>query len=289
MIRLSVPFRQALARLALPVLIAASFGLMLIGKADTVLIERARAQLADLVVPLYAVLARPIGTVREVIAEVRGLIELRSENVRLREENERLRRWYDRALALEAENLALRRVLNAPVEPTPIFTTARVVADVGGAYARSALLVLEPNHTVRKGQVAVDAAGLVGRVSEVGHRSARLLLLTDINSRIPVQVERTGTRAILAGTNAPRPRIQHWTGPEQPQPGDRIVTSSEAGAVPAGLPVGIVREGRTGLEVEPFADLDRLTFVRLHEFGLGGILPPDQVVRPTARARRTGG
>lgn len=114
------------------------------------------------------------------------------------------------------------------------------------------------------------------------------LLMTDINSRIPVQVERTGTRAILAGTNAPRPRIQHWTGPEQPQPGDRIVTSSEAGAMPAGLPVGIVREGRTGLEVEPFADLDRLDFVRLHDFGLSGILPPEQVVRPPRPRGRNG-
>ncbi len=289
MIQLSVPLRQALARLVLPALIAASFGLMLIGKADTVLVERLRTQLADVVVPLYAVLSRPIGTVRDAIAEVRGLILLRSENARLREDNERLRRWYDRALALEAENRALRRVLNAPADPTPIFTTARVVADVGGAYARSALLALEPNHAVRKGQVAVDAAGVVGRVSEVGNRSARLLLLTDINSRIPVLVERTGTRAILAGTNAPRPRIQYWTGPEQPQPGDRIVTSSEAGAMPAGLPVGIVREGRTGLEVEPFADLDRLDFVRVHDFGLSGILSPDAVVRPVQRQRRTGG
>lgn len=289
MIRLSVPLRQALARLMLPALIAACFGLMLIGKADTVLVERVRTRLADVVVPLYAVLSRPIGTVTDAIVELRGLILLRSENARLREENDRLRRWYDRALALEAENRALRRVLNAPADPTPIFTTARVVADVGGAYARSALLVLEPNHAVRKGQVVVDAAGLVGRVSEVGNRSARLLLLTDINSRIPVLVERTGTRAILAGTNAPRPRIQYWTGPEQPQPGDRIITSSEAGAMPAGLPVGIVREGRTGLEVEPFADLDRLDFVRVHDFGLSGILSADQSVRPAQRQRRTGG
>lgn len=289
MIRLSVPLRQTIARLVLPLLIAASFGLMLLGKADTVLVERARAQLSDLLAPVYAVLARPVGTVRSIVDEVRGLIALRTENARLREENERLRRWYDAARALEAENLALRAVLHAPVEPTPQFTTVRVVADVGGAYARSALVALEPRHGVRKGQVAVDRAGLVGRISEVGSRSARLLLVTDINSRIPVQVERNGTRALLAGTNSPRPRLQHWTGPEQPQPGDRIVTSAEADAMPAGLPVGIVREGRTGLEVELFADLDRLSFVRLHDFGLSGILAPEQVTRPQPRQRRSGG
>jgi rod shape-determining protein MreC len=289
-IRLSVPLRQAIARLVLPALIAASFGLMLLGKADTVLAERARAALSDLLVPVYGVLARPVAAVRDAAAEIRHLIHLHGENARLRDENERLRRWRDVALALEAENLALREVLHAPAEPTPQFTTVRVVADLGGAYARSALLAIGPQHSVRKGQVALDGSGLVGRITEVGGRSARLLLVTDINSRIPVQVERTRTRAILAGTNAPRPRLQHWTGGEAPVAGERIVTASEAGAFPAGLPVGIVREGRGGvLEVELFADLDRLEFVRLHDFGLSGILPPEQVTRPERPRRRGDG
>lgn len=290
MIRLSVPTRQAIARLVLPLLVAASFALMLVGKADTVVVERARTALADLLVPLYDAASRPIGALRDGLAEIRHLLHLRSENARLRAENERLRRWHDAALALEAENLALRELLRAPAAPTPQFTTARVVADLGGAYARSVLLAVGPQHGVRKGQVALDGAGLVGRVSEVGARSARLLLVTDINSRIPVQVERTRTRAILAGSNGPRPRLVHWSGGEAPAAGERVVTSGEAGAFPAGLPVGVVREGRGGvLEVELFADLDRLDFVRLHDFGLSGILSPDQVVRPDRPRRRGDG
>jgi rod shape-determining protein MreC len=286
MIRVSVPVRQAIARLVLPVLIAASFGLMLLGKADTVIAERARVALADLLVPLYGVLSRPIGAVQDAVSALRGLAELHAENARLREENARLRRWHDVAMALEAENLALRAVLNAPADPTPGFITARVVADTGTTYARSVLLSTGPRHAVTKGQVALDQNGLVGRVSEVGARSARILLVTDINSRIPVQIERTGARAILAGTNGPAPRLQHWADGQQPRPGDRVVTSAQAGAFPAGLPVGTVRTGQGGvIEVELAADLNRLAFVRLHDFGLSGILPPEQVVPP----RRRGG
>lgn len=286
MIRLSVPFRQALARLVLPLLIAASFGLMLLGKADTVIAERARVALADFLVPVYDVLSRPVGAVQDAIEAVRGVADIHAENARLREENARLRRWHDVAMALEAENLALRAVLNAPAEPTPGFITTRVVADTGTSYARSVLLSTGPRHAVRKGQVALDENGLVGRVSEVGSRSARILLVTDINSRIPVQIERTGHRAILAGTNGPAPRLQHWAEGSQPQPGDRVVTSSQAGALPAGLPVGTVRAGQGGvLEVELAADMNRLTFVRLHDFGLSGILPPEQVARPEPRRR----
>ena len=56
-----------------------------------------------------------------------------------------------------------------------------------------------------KGQIALDASGLVGRVTEVGDRSARVLLVTDMNSRIPVMLEASRAKAILVGANAPFP------------------------------------------------------------------------------------
>jgi len=77
------------------------------------------------------------------------------------------------------------------------------VADAGGVYARAVLLSLGPNHSVTKGQVALDDRGLVGRVTEVGTRSARVLLITDINSRVPVTLESSRARALLVGTNGP--------------------------------------------------------------------------------------
>ena len=72
-----------------------------------------------------------------------------------------------------------------------------------------------------------------------------------------------------------------------PQEGDRVVTSAEAAAFPAGLPVGIVRRSEGGaLEVELLARLDRLDMLRLFDYGLGGILPPEAVARPDPRPRR---
>src|SRR6185295_1118180 len=100
----SIPVRQALAKLTLPVLIATAFGLMLLGKADTLLAERARMALADTLAPIYAALSEPLGAVRQSIANVTELWAVRDENLRLRDENERLRRWQSIALALDAEN-----------------------------------------------------------------------------------------------------------------------------------------------------------------------------------------
>jgi rod shape-determining protein MreC len=287
LIRLSIPLRQALSRLSLPVLVAAAFGTMLLGKADALLAERARTVLADLLTPFYAAFAPPARAVRDAVAELPGLLVLREENARLSEENERLRRWQAAALALEAENALLRRQLAFIPERAPSYQTARVVADGGGVYARAVLVALPPDVTVRRGQIALDGRGFVGRVAEVGNRSARVLLATDINSRVPVTLEGSRSRAMMVGTNGARPRLQFWTEGIRPAEGERLVSSAEGIAFPAGLPVGVVRWNEAGAaEVELFARLDRLDVLRLFDFGLGAVLPPEAIARPEPRGRR---
>ena len=207
MIRLSIQARQALAKLTLPVLIAAAFGIMLLGKADTVIAEKARMALADAMAPIYVALAEPLAGVRDSIADATDLWQIRADNARLREENERLRRWQSVALALDAENQRLKANLHWIPDPAPSYVTARVVADAGGVYAKAVLLSVGPNHAIRKGEIALDERGLVGRVTEVGARTARVLLITDLNSRIPVILENSRAHAILIGTNGPRPRL----------------------------------------------------------------------------------
>ena len=287
MIRLSIPFRQALARLTLPVLIAAAFGMMLLGKADALLAERLRMAVADTLAPLFAVVAQPLATVHRAVADAEGLLTLRAENTQLRADNEQLRRWQAVALALDAENATLKANLRWIPDPAPSYVTARVVADAGGVYARAVLLSVGPNHGVTKGQIALDEGGLVGRVTELGSRSARVLLVTDINSRIPVILENSRARAILVGTNGARPRLMHWPEGTQPVEGERVVTSAEANAFPAGLPVGVVHYSASNApEVEPAARLDRLEIVRLFNYGLRGVLPPESTARPTPPSPR---
>jgi rod shape-determining protein MreC len=284
-IRLSIPVRQALAKLTLPVLIAAAFGMMLLGKADALLAERARMALADALAPIYGVLAEPLGAVRNAVDNVLDVFTLYADNARLREENERLRRWQAVALALDAENAALKANLHWIPDPAPSYVTARVVADAGGVYARAVLLSVGPNHTVAKGQIALDDRGLVGRVTELGSRSARVLLITDMNSRIPVILEGSRARAMLVGTNGTRPRLMYWNEGQAPAEGDHVVTSAEANAFPAGLPVGVVHYAANHVpELEPAARLDRLEVVRIFDYGLRGVVPPEPPMTRSALA-----
>ena len=285
MIRLSIQARQALARLTLPVLIVASMLLMLIGRASPVIPERARTALSDALAPLYGVIDTPLSAVRDAAQSFHDVFALRSEVSQLRLENDRLRHWYDVAMALEAENAELKSNLHWVPDPKLSFVTARVVADAGGVYARSVLLSVGPNNDVHKGQIALDANGLVGRVTEVGTRSARVLLITDINSRIPVMLEKTRAEAIMVGGNASSPHLLYTQNNARPEEGEHVVTSAEAGAFPAGLPIGTVHYAAGGkMEVTPAANLDRLEVVRIFDYGLGGIQPPEAPGRTAAAA-----
>src|ERR1700722_19367102 len=149
MLRLSIQARQALAKLTLPVLIGLAFGLMLLGKADTLLAERARMALADALAPIYATLAPPVAALRDTIGGATGLWDIRAENARLRDENEQLRQWQSIALALDAENERLKANLRWIPDAAPTYVTARVVADAGGVYAKAVLLSVGPNHAIR--------------------------------------------------------------------------------------------------------------------------------------------
>ena len=93
MIRPSIPMRQALARLTLPLLVMAGFALLLAGRADAPLAERARMALADVVAPVFAVVGMPLAAAHAAVEELRDLQSLRSDNARLRAENEQLLRW----------------------------------------------------------------------------------------------------------------------------------------------------------------------------------------------------
>lgn len=260
-------------RFAFLALIAAAFGLMLIGKAETLLVERARMAVVDAVAPILDVLARPAATIAEVVEHVRELSALRAENVHLREENAKLMHWQTVARRLDHENRSLRAQLNYIPDPDPSFITARIVADTGGAFVHSLLVNAGSRDGVRKGQAVVAGEVLVGRIAEVGIRTARVLLLTDINSRIPVMIESSRTKAILTGDNSDRPRISYLIDGISISRGDRVVTSGHGGAFPPGIPVGVVSSvGEGAATLEPFVHRHRLEYVTVVDFGLAGVL-----------------
>ena len=285
--RFAAPLRAAMARVAFLTLVAAAFALMLLGKAEVVVVERVRMAMLDVLAPVFGVISQPAEAVSGAVGEVDRVVHVYQENQVLRTQVSRLEQWQEAARRLDAENQALRGLLNFPADPGTRQVTGRVIGDSGGAFVRSILVAVGAEQGVAKGQAAMTGEGLVGRVSEVGERSARILLITDLNSRIPVLIETSRERAVLAGDNTARPHLLYLSPDARLSPGDRVVTSGHGGALPAGLPVGVIADvGERGVQVQPYVDWSRLEFVRLLDYGLTGILPSLPAAPPVKAGRK---
>lgn len=220
---------------------------------------------SDTVVPISEALVGPVFTVFRDPAVAKNIETLREENAALRVENARLEEWYHAALVLEAENQSLRDLVGLEPTPQTLFVPARVFLDTQNNYAKTLLITAGEIDGVRRGQAVVSGLGMVGRVIEVGRRTARVLLVTDINSRIPVSIEGTSLHAILAGKNDERPVLDYIPENSSVSEGAVIKTSGHGGLFPAGLKIGKVEEVVPGQDpvVTLFADLESLLFVRV--------------------------
>jgi rod shape-determining protein MreC len=260
--------------MSVTLLVVISAAMIVVGKADQVAFLSLRNSMMDAAAPALDMLSRPAAAFDAAADRVRGFITVYRDNTRLAEENERLLGWQQVALRLSAENAELRDLSKLVSEPAISFVTARVIADSGGAYARSVMVNAGRDNGVARGQAAMSAEGLVGRVAEVGSRAARILLITDLNSRVPVVVDGTGRRAILAGDNSARPGLRYVDAGGTIRIGDRIMTSGQGGVFPPGLPVGIVASlDSDGARVEPYSALSRVDYLRLVDYGLAEALP----------------
>ena len=265
--RLSVPLRVVAQRFAFLLLTAASIALLLLGRAGYPPLDRVQVAVLDLASPILDVLSRPVAAVNQVMDEVTAFANLYQENQQLREENERLRGWQARALTLAQENAAFRGLLRVQPEPGVTYVSGRVIGDSGGPFVRAMVLNAGTEDGVRPSAAVVTGRGLVGRVVGAGRRASRVLLLTDLNSRVPVIVESSRYRAILVGDNTRTPSLGFLPGIEDVRIGDRIETSGHGGVFPAGLPVGVVSEVNAGTAlVSPYVRFDRLEHVRVLVF-----------------------
>ncbi len=226
-----------------------------------------RMQLYDRTSHLLAITSAPVQRVTQLIEHMTGLSDMATDLKVMREENARLRQWYERARQLEAENRSLRTLVNLADMPRARFVTARVIAESGSAFSQGVVVDAGKSRGVTDAMAAVTGKGVVGRVVAVASRTAQVILLNDVNARVPVMVENSRHRGVLAGDNTNQPRLLYLPEDAAVTKGDRILTSGHGGIYAAGLPVGIVDEITNGvIKVRPLADMRRLEHVQLIDF-----------------------
>jgi len=254
------------------VLILFSFSLMFLGKADLSALRNIRMGSSDFLAPVIDFVSAPIRGIETMVEGVRTVASLRAENVRLQGENDLLKRWRRRAEILESENRQLRSVTGAATieNRTPI--TARAVTAPGGGFAHTVLIAIGSEEGIVRGNPVVTADGLVGIVIDVGRAYARVLMISDINARIPVILSSSSWPGLTVGQNGQFLDLQFLPDEAQPKIGELVLTSGHGGVLPNGLPVGRVDQIEDGtIRVRPAVDLRNLSYVSVLTGGLEGI------------------
>jgi rod shape-determining protein MreC len=267
MVRIAA-LRAFAQRFSFAMLIVTAIGLMMLGKVDAVLMNALAARITDAVVPVMNVISRPAASIADAITGIQEFSDIRAENARLRRENTILQQYRHAAYQLEAENISLRELQNYHLGMEHSHISGRIVADNSGAFVRSKAINLGAQDGIVNGQAVLGSQALIGRIVQTGDVSARVLLLTDLNSRIPVVMEQSGARAVLAGDNSSKPSLLYLPQDQEIEQGDRVVTSGHGGIFPPGVAIGMVAEvGDSGTRVQLHEDLDRVEFVRVIDFG----------------------
>lgn len=217
--------------------------LLVASRFDPPAFRAVRSAAGEVTAPISAALGSANDTISAIPDAVTSYFGVHSENERLRAQLEAERRLLTRARVLNHENARLRRLLALRAAAGDVVVAARLVSSSASSTRRFGLLDAGFVSGVREGQPVEGPDGLIGRVVEVGPDSARVLLLIDAESLVPVARARDGFPAIAAGHGDGLVDIR----PVNPaagevRPGDLFVTSGAGGIFAPGVPVARVEE-----------------------------------------------
>ncbi|WP_222932357.1 rod shape-determining protein MreC [Allochromatium humboldtianum] len=228
-------------------------------------LELLRTALSLVTYPLQLAADRPSQLFREARERFAGQDILRDENTELHRENLLLKARLQQFESMEAENARLRDLLGSSLDVGERVLIAEIMAVELAPYRQQVMVNKGTNAGVFVGQPVLDANAVMGQVIRANPFSSVVLLITDSDHALPVEVNRNGLRTIAAGTG-PNQDLELLYIPKNAdiQVDDLLVTSGMDGRFPSGYPVARVKTVRqdpdnpfTTVLAEPTARLDR--------------------------------
>ena len=142
--------------------------------------------------------------------------------------------------------------------------SARVMLDKQSPYLNSFIINSGSNKEIKNGMAVLDGKNFIGRIVDVNFFSSRVLLITDLNSKIPVLIEPSGHHAILSGRGTNKPTLEYLPENHKAQSGNKVYTSGKEGIFTPGIPIGEVTINNEKNFVSLFSDISQITFVNIN-------------------------
>ena len=251
-------------RFSLFALIVFSIILIYVETIETKPLDYLRSFIKDTIYRGSVVVTLPSKGFKSVVSTVENHLNLYNKIIKLKEDNAQLQEQIYDPSFLIFENKQLRQLLDEQVTSSANFVSARVILDKQSPYLNSFIINSGSNKEIKNGMAALDGKNFVGRIVDVNFFSSRVLLVTDLNSKIPVLIEPSGHHAILSGRGTNKPTLEYLPENHKVQSGNKVYTSGKEGIFSPGIPIGEVRMDAEKIFVSLFSDISQIMFVNIN-------------------------
>ena len=224
--------------------------LIMVHKVDLGIVSGISKGIFYITTPIIRIITLPAQGLSYSYKKLSDVINVYNENTRLKKQNEELFLLKDKLRALQAENKSLKNLLHHIDLPNTKTYTAKIIAENGNAFSNSFIIYLG-NYAkkIKPGYAVVDKNGLIGRIDLISGKYARVTLITDISSKIPVISQKSRERGILIGNNTKELTLIFTPLLAELHKGDLLVTSGVGGGLPADIPIARIKK----------VDVDKIT------------------------------
>ncbi len=262
-IRSALLQRGARQKFSLFVLILISICIFALDNTQLKAVKSLRSLLNDGIYRLSAISSSPIKfTTASKDFFVRH-VSIYEENEKLKGEIEELRRQELDNSYLQTQNKQLNAVVKLNEEFDFTTVSAKIMFDKNSPYLNSVVINKGTNSNIKLGLPVLSKGHLVGRIVEVNYISSRILLLNDLNSKIPVVISPNGDQAILSGIGKINPSLDYL--PENFYPDDKnlVYTSGKDGILVPGISIGKAFMENDRIKVKLFTDPTQIFLVNV--------------------------
>ena len=166
----------------------------------------------------------------------------------------------------KSENQRLKNLINEKNIYSNEFLTSKVLLDKQSPYLKSVIINKGFNHGIKLGVAVKERSYFIGKITNVNFLTSRILLASDLNSKIPVIIEPSGANAIMSGQGKnDYADLEYLPKIIKIKAGDIVYTSGVDGIIPQAIPIGKVIELNENFFVEFFVDFNQLKYVKINK------------------------
>ena len=222
-----------------------------------------RAIINDGIYRVSVISTSPFKFFKNMSVGTKDMFLIYKENKILKDELSKLRSQNFETEFLTIENKRLQEILDSKISDDVLYVTSKVLLDKKSPFLKSIIINKGSRSGIIKGMPVLSEIYLIGRVVEVNFLSSRVLLLNDLNSRIPVTFGDKAVQSILAGKGDKEPNLEYLPELFLKKEGQTVFTSGKDGIFKAGIPIGKTKILEDQVKVKLFTDPNQLSFVRV--------------------------